>query len=140
MFAGKHLKQLIMQKTKTHIEIGRAGEYIAVAYLKEKGYKILKTNVRYTWGEIDIVAKDCNNVLVFVEVKSLNQKKPISGQEGGLRPEDNLTRSKLFKLKKTCLFFANQNPKLTRKGWRIDLLALTISGKDCDINHLENII
>jgi hypothetical protein len=25
------------------------------------------------------------------------------------------------------------------KGWRIDLLALTINGKDCVINHYENI-
>ena len=139
MFIGKHLKQLIVQKGKTHIEIGQTGERIAVAYLKQKGYKILKRNVRYSWGEIDIVAKDYNNVLVFVEVKSLNQLKEVYDQENRLRPEDNLTRFKLFKLKKACSFFANQNPKLTTKGWRVDLLALTISGKDCDIKHLENV-
>jgi len=128
-----------MQKNKTHIEIGIAGERIAVSYLKKKGYKILKTNVRYSWGEIDIVAKDYNNVLVFIEVKSLNQLKETGDQENRLRPEDNLTKFKLFKLKKTCSFFANQNPRLTIKGWRVDLLALTISDKDCDIKHLENI-
>ena len=124
---------------KTHIETGKAGEQIAAAYLKQKGYKILKTNVRYVWSEIDIVAKDCNNILVFIEVKSLNQLKQTSCQNEELRPEDNLTKSKLFKLKKACLFFANQNPRLATKGWRIDLLALTISDESCDINHLENI-
>jgi len=110
VFAGKQLKQLIMEKNKNHIEIGQIGEQIAATYLRQKGYKILKTNVYYSWGEIDIVAKDYNNLLVFIEVKSLSQKKQINGQEEGLRPEDNLTRSKLFKLKKACSFFANQNP------------------------------
>jgi len=129
-----------MEKNNKHIETGRTGEQIAVAYLKQNGYKILKTNVRYIWGEIDIVAKDYNNLLVFIEVKSLIQKKQRNGQEGGLRPENNLTKSKLFKLKKTCLFFANQNPRLATKGWRIDLLALTIADKDCDIKHFEGII
>ena len=124
---------------KTHIETGKTGEQVAVAYLRQKGYKILKTNIRYIWGEIDIVAKDCNNILVFIEVKSLNQLRQASDRNERLRPEDNLTKSKLFKLKKACLFFANQNPKLTTKGWRIDLLALTISDESCDINHLENI-
>ncbi len=124
---------------KTHIETGKTGEQVAAVYLKQKGYKILKTNVRYIWGEIDIVAKDCNNILVFIEVKSLNQLRQASDQGEGLKPEDNLTKSKLLKLKKACLFFANQNPKLTTKGWRIDLLALTISDESCDINHLENI-
>ena len=125
-----------------HIEIGQTGERIAVAYLKQKGYKILKRNVRYSWGEIDIVAKDYNNVLVFIEVKSLSQLKKINDQndqEERLRPEDNLTNFKLFKLKKACSFFANQNPELTTKGWRVDLIALTISNKDCDIKHLEGI-
>jgi len=140
VFVGKHQKRLIMDKNKKHIEIGQAGEQIAVAYLRQKGYKILKTNVRYVWGEIDIVAKDYNNILVFFEVKSLSQKKQISDPAEKLRPEDNLTKSKLFKLKRACLFFANQNPKLVIKGWRIDLIALTIEDKDCDIKHFESIV
>lgn len=119
-----------------HLKIGHYGESLAKKYLKKKGYRIISANIKYSWGEIDIIAKDNNDVLVFIEVKTL---KKIKEDYESLRPEDNLTYTKLSKLKKSCLFFANQNPKLISRGWRIDLIALTIIDKNCDIQHLENI-
>ncbi len=50
-------------------DIGNKGEEIAQAFLKEKGYEILETNWRYSRAEVDIIAKDGDN-LVFVEVKT----------------------------------------------------------------------
>lgn len=52
----------------THLA-GRKGEDIAVEYLKQNGYNILKRNYRAAGGEIDIVAKKGTH-LAFVEVKS----------------------------------------------------------------------
>ena len=49
--------------------VGDIGEEIAVNYLKEKGYKILERNAKYTGVEIDIIAKD-KKTLVFCEVKT----------------------------------------------------------------------
>lgn len=49
-------------------DFGNIGEKIAQNYLKEQGYKIVKTNYKNKIGEIDIIAED-NDVLVFVEVK-----------------------------------------------------------------------
>ncbi|MFH1021958.1 MAG: YraN family protein [Planctomycetota bacterium] len=48
---------------------GASGEDEAAKRLHKKGYKILERNVRFSHGEIDIVALD-GPVLCFVEVKS----------------------------------------------------------------------
>jgi putative endonuclease len=52
-------------------ELGQAGEQAAVDHLESKGYVILERNWRFGHKEIDIVARDRND-LVVVEVKSRN--------------------------------------------------------------------
>lgn len=54
-----------------HNELGKKGEEIAVQYLTDKGYEILERNWRNRHKEIDIVAKD-GDELVIVEVKTRN--------------------------------------------------------------------
>jgi len=54
-------------------EKGKESENLVTSYLEEKGYKILSRNYSCRMGEIDIIGlKD--NVLCFVEVKSLSSK------------------------------------------------------------------
>ena len=48
---------------------GKIGEDAAVYYLTRQGYRIICRNFRCIQGEIDIIAKDEDN-LVFVEVKT----------------------------------------------------------------------
>lgn len=50
-------------------ELGRLGENIAAAYLKENGCRILEMNFTAKYGEIDIIAQE-KNTLLFVEVKT----------------------------------------------------------------------
>jgi len=52
-----------------HNELGKRGEELAVQYLTEKGYEILERNWRNKHKEIDIIAKD-KEELVIVEVKT----------------------------------------------------------------------
>ena len=47
--------------------LGKTGEDIATQYLIQKGYKIVERNFYCRQGEIDIIAKD-KNELVFIEV------------------------------------------------------------------------
>ena len=49
--------------------LGKKGEKQVVEYLKNLGWKIIKTNYRTPMGEADIVAED-GDELVFVEVKT----------------------------------------------------------------------
>ena len=60
-------------KNKSKKEIGDYGEKLAVKYLKKQGYKILSTNYKIKYGEVDIVAKD-GLFTVFVEVKYRSKK------------------------------------------------------------------
>ena len=49
--------------------LGQYGEELAAVFLTERGYKIMKTNYRSCYGEIDIIAQD-GEVLCFIEVKT----------------------------------------------------------------------
>ena len=48
--------------------VGAWGESVAAEYLKKKRFKIVATNYRCRFGEIDIIASN-RQYLVFVEVK-----------------------------------------------------------------------
>lgn len=59
-----------INKRNNNQVLGRIGEEKAYKYLREKGYQILERNFRCKMGEVDIIAKDKNKDLVFVEVKT----------------------------------------------------------------------
>lgn len=52
-----------------HNELGKQGEQWALQFLKAKGYTILETNWRHEKEEVDIIARD-KDELVIVEVKT----------------------------------------------------------------------
>lgn len=53
----------------TH-EKGRRGEDRAAALLRARGYQIVERNFRCRQGEIDVVARDGADTLVFVEIRT----------------------------------------------------------------------
>ncbi|MEK7640761.1 MAG: YraN family protein [Patescibacteria group bacterium] len=123
-----------MFKSKTSA-IGAIGEDLACDFLIKKGYKILKRNYWKPWGELDIIAKDRDGVIVFVEVKAM-RRLPANSD---LQPEDNLTRAKLIKLKRTAELFVSSRPELVdeERGYQIDLLAIVL--EPFQISHYENV-
>ncbi len=118
----------------TKSETGKLGEDLASRYLESRGYKVIDRNWRKQFGELDIICLDKNKTLVFIEVKTVNDNTMISA-------ESQVTNSKLTKLRKTSLFYANnlmvKNSKII--GWQIDLLAITISNGRAKIKHYKNI-
>lgn len=125
---------------ENHLSVGKAGENAAADYLTQKKYRIVERNHLRRWGEIDIVAMTRDKTLVFVEVKTLSIG---AGDKAwaGLRPEDNMTPSKIMKTRRAAQAYANAHPKLvTDTGWRIDMVAVDIcDGVPLDIRHYENI-
>ncbi len=106
----------MLQKRKPS-SLGPFAESFAVDLLQKSGYKILDRNFHSRFGEIDIVAlKD--NTLIFVEVKARKSLKY------GM-PEEAVTYSKLFKIKKTGEYYSILHPELPKK-LRIDVVALII--------------
>ncbi len=61
-------------------EKGNYYELKACQYLELKGYKIIETNFRTRWAEIDIIARD-KNYIAFVEVKGRRKNSLVSGFE-----------------------------------------------------------
>ena len=123
---------IIRSKTS---DIGTIGEERACEFLIKKGYEIIKRNYWKPWGELDIVAKDPNGTLVFVEVKTL-VRLPANTD---LQPEDNLTCAKLIKLKRTAELFVGSHSELIDEdeGYRMDLLAVSL--EPLKIEHYENV-
>jgi putative endonuclease len=117
--------------------IGKLGEDLACRYLKSKGYKIIDRNYRKPLGEIDAVAIAPDKTLVIFEIKT------VSGPEPQITAENQMTAAKLKKLKRIAEIYVVA-PHLQQlinddKGWRIDLLSLTIDDKNCVVRHYENI-
>lgn len=83
-------------------DIGRAGEALAREYLASIGYEILECNLRLGRGEIDILARD-GDALVVVEVKTR-----CSAAFG--RPEEQLTADKLRTLHRLAARVSAANP------------------------------
>ncbi len=105
---------------------GRNGEDAALSSLAAKGYKILDTNYRSRFGEIDIVARDGDTV-IFVEVKSLisNTIKAPSAQ---------VDSKKQVKLAKTALQYISENDENYEFNYRFDVIEV-LNNK---INHIES--
>jgi putative endonuclease len=117
-----------------HIKVGQIGEDIAYQYLLSKEYKVIERNVRYPWGEIDIICIKRDKTLVFVEVKALKMfnssvKHCNECFTKCFTPEDNLNSAKLKKIRRTAILYANSHPELIdeEKGWQIDLIAIDIN-------------
>lgn len=99
--------------------LGRRGEEVAQQFLAEKGYQILATNYRCRWGEVDIIARD-GEELVFVEVRTRR-----NGGDYGV-PEESLTAAKVRRLLATSRDYLQRHAP-GDAGWRIDLVCIHLS-------------
>lgn len=109
---------------------GRWGEEAAARFLTELGYEILARNVRTEFGELDLIARQAEQ-LVFIEVKARS-----SGQFG--QPEESVTIAKQQHLVDAAESYLQANPGLA-EDWRIDVIAIRRNaGGEPDIVHFEN--
>ena len=87
--------------------------------MEARGYALLATNYRCRWGEVDIVARQ-GQELVFVEVKTRR------GSDFGA-PEESITPAKAQHLTATAQdYFQTQIPPAdaANASWRIDLVSV----------------
>jgi putative endonuclease len=111
-----HILMAEKQPMAQHNEVGKAGEELAVQWLREHGYTILHCNWRHSHYELDIVATK-GKFLHFVEVKALNYT-PTGN------PEDSVTKKKFKNLQKAADEYLQQNPG---HPWiQYDILSITL--------------
>ena len=108
---------------------GQEGEDIAAVFLKKNGYRISERNYRCPIGEIDIVARDKND-LVFVEVKTRR-----SADLG--YPEQAVGIKKQKKISQLALWYF-QEKKLNGVRARFDVVAIMIQPSGNDIRLIKN--
>lgn len=111
-------------------EIGKYGENIACKYLEKNGYNILCRNFNTNNSEIDIIAKDKDEI-VFIEVKSRTSK-----QYGA--PIESVNEFKKKHIISAAKYYIYKN-SLENKNIRFDIIEVYINEKENLINHIKNV-
>ena len=112
-------------------EFGKMGEDIAANYLTKNNYKIIERNFRCKQGEIEIIAKERDEI-VFVEVKTRS-----SCTYG--RPSEAVNENKQKHITKAAKYYIYLN-KLENYYIRIDVIEVYFSNNKFYINHIKQII
>jgi putative endonuclease len=97
------------------IELGRAGEDVAAAYLRSQGMRVVGRNWRCPAGEIDLVAID-GGWLVVCEVKT---RRSLAAGE----PVEAVTPDKVKRLRRLAVAWVNAHGD-RRRTVRIDVVAV----------------
>lgn len=110
--------------------IGKIGEELATKYLQDNSIKIIQRNFYCKFGEIDIIAKD-KNELVFVEVKTRTNSKYGN-------PSDAVGLKKQNHLQKSIEYYLYSNG-ITKEKIRIDVIEIYLNQDKYKLNHIKNI-
>lgn len=112
-------------------ELGRIGENIIADYITKLGYKVVERNFACNQGEIDIVAKD-KEELVFIEVKT---RTDISYGEAS----EAVTDTKKRHLINTIKYYIYKQ-KLENQPIRIDVAEAYINKGKVKVNYIKQAI
>jgi len=105
-------------------------ELVATKYFQKNSYLIIETNYQIKWWEIDIIAKDWEQI-VFIEVKYRRWKKFWT-------PEEALNKTKKKNILYTIKFYCIKN-KLNIDSVRFDFIAITDTPEWHQVKHYKNI-
>lgn len=117
---------------QTTLQVGHDAEGLAASYLKAKGYAIVERNWKLGRGELDIVARQ-GETLVVVEVKS-------GRVQDAFLPREKVDRAKQQQLLKLTEAYRKQQ-RLLGQGVRIDVVEVVYEtdGKPT-IEHFEGAV
>ena len=109
--------------------LGRFGEDVAVRHLVALGMTVLERNWRCELGEIDIVAR-CGDVLVVVEVKT-------RATDAFGSPAEAVTARKAFRLRRLAARWLAEHP-VSPAEVRIDVIGVVLPRRGApQVDHLE---
>lgn len=112
-------------------ELGKTGENIVKEYLIKEGYKIVALNFRYKKYEIDIIAKDKEEI-VFIEVKTRSSK------DYGM-PAEAVTKLKQKHILKTAKYYLHIY-KMENIYTRFDVIEVYYHKEKYYIHHIKQTI
>ncbi len=101
--------------------IGNQGEKLAIHYLKNNNFKILKKNFRNRFGEIDIIAQK-KKTLYFIEVKTRSNL--LKGN-----PYEAVNQHKINQIKKIAQYFILKKNFLNYK-LKIAIISIVLNNNE----------
>jgi ribonuclease HII len=110
--------------------LGKAGEFMALQFLKKAGYTHLKSNYRYDRAEIDLIFTG-EKEIIFAEVKTRKNKKFGEGEE-------SVDARKQNQIKKAIEGFLYENESYRDHQIRIDVLVVYLINRKTNIIHIPN--
>ncbi len=123
-------KTINPREVSEHLILGKWGEELAAAYLREKGYAILERDWHSSHKDIDIVAqqRDC---IVFIEVKTRRNRDFIE-------PEQAVNHNKQKNLRMAINHYVKSHH--LDGPWRFDVITIVKRPGEImpDINHIED--
>ena len=108
--------------------LGRAGEKFAADFYRARGSQVIAANVHFRVGEIDLVVREPDGTIVFVEVKTR------ASREYGVA--ESVTKRKLQRLRKAAAQWLDGKPI---SEIRFDVLGLVKSGTDFDVEYFQGV-
>jgi len=108
---------------------GKAGEDLAARFLEQSGLKILERNFRFERGEIDLIARE-GEELVFIEVKARQ-----SNTFGA--PEDAVTEKKQEQIHNVAEGYLFKN-EIDDCPCRFDIVAIDYKNGNAEIRHIRD--
>jgi putative endonuclease len=110
-------------------QLGDQGEDLAAAALKKQGYKILERNYVTPLGEIDLIARQGETVVV-VEVKT--RKSTRFGS-----PQEAVSTTKQARLRRLAEYYLKAK-RLTGSPVRFDVVAITLAGGEPRVEIIQD--
>lgn len=89
--------------SETRRRLGRAGENRAARYIRRRGLRVIARNWTCASGELDILARD-GDQLVVVEVRTSGSQRPFAG-----RPENTIGPEKRRRLTRLAQVWLRQS-------------------------------
>ena len=109
--------------------LGRRGEDRAADLYRSRGAEIIDRNVYYPVGELDLIAREPDGTIVFVEVKTRKDESFAAAREF-------VTPAKQERVRKTAMLWLQQNDVDLQP--RFDVIEIVGQGRRQTIRHMEN--
>jgi putative endonuclease len=100
-------------------QLGCQKELEARAYLTKQGLRLETANYRCKVGEIDLIMRDQNDVLVFIEVRHRAKENYGSGA-------DSITRSKINRIIRAAKCYLQERDLYNTAACRFDVVSSSI--------------
>lgn len=111
--------------------LGRWGEDLAARHLTDAGMQVLDRNWRCARGELDLVARDRDGTVVFVEVKTR------SGTGFG-SPAEAVTPAKAKRLRRLACLWLLEHRQPGAAALRFDVVGIVrLPGQVPELRHLR---